>query len=85
MKRTFEHRKINLPQGPRLLTEEIFDEHSDRQTLWKAFLTKGGIKHAPDKLATIAKEIEKFLIEPLGALNKGIKFGKEWKAPGPWK
>ncbi len=85
LKRTFEQRKIDLPQGSKLLADEIYDERSDRQTLWKAFLTKGGIKHAPDKLATTAKEIKKFLIEPLGAFNKGIKFNKEWKVPGPWK
>ena len=122
LKRTFAQRKIDLPQGSNLLADEIYDEGSDRQILWKAFLTKSGIidlsstkdaieevntafsraekcrytgfhpvfgkekasKHAPDKLATIAKEIEKFLIEPLNALNKGIKFSKEWKAPGPW-
>ena len=33
LKRTFEHRKIDLPQGSRLLADEIYDEHSDRQTL----------------------------------------------------
>lgn len=85
LKRTFAQRKIDLPQGSNLLADEIYDEGSDRQTLWKAFLTKNGIKHAPDKLATIAKEIEKFLVEPLNALTKGIKFRKEWKASGPWK
>ena len=85
LKRTFAQRKVELPQGSNLLADEIYDEESDRQTLWKAFLTKSGIKHAPDKLATVAKEIEKFLVEPLSSLNKGIKFSKEWKAPGPWK
>ncbi len=85
IKWTFEHRKMNLPKGPRLLAEEIYDEKFDRQTLWKAFLTKNDIKHAPEKLSTIAKEMKGFLIEPLSALNKGTKFKKEWKAPGPWK
>ena len=85
LKRTFAQRKIDLPQSSNLLADEIYDEGSDRQILWKAFLTKSGIKHAPDKLATIAKEIEKFLVKPLSALNKGIKFSKEWTPSGLWK
>ncbi|HAW57441.1 MAG TPA: nucleotidyl transferase AbiEii/AbiGii toxin family protein [Bacteroidales bacterium] len=85
LKRTFEHRKTDLPVGEPLFAEEIYDEKSDRQTLWKAFLRKGNIKHAPETLAITAKGIEDFLIEPLGALNEGTKFRKEWKAPGPWK
>jgi hypothetical protein len=85
LKLTFRHRKTSLPQHKPLFAEEIYDKKSDRHTLWKAFLRKGDIKHAPDRLATTAKEIEDFLIEPLSVFNKGIKFSKEWKAPGPWK
>lgn len=85
LKRTFEHRKTDLPAGKPLFAEEIYDEKSDRQTLWKAFLRKGNIKHAPETLAITAKEIEDFLIEPLDAIHKGKEFVSEWKAPGPWK
>jgi len=85
LKRTFEHRKTDLPKERPLFAEEIYDEKSDRQTLWKAFLRKGDIKHAPEKLAITAKGIEEFLIKPLDAINKGKGFNKEWKAPGPWK
>ena len=69
LRRTFEHRKTDLPKTKPLFAEEIYDEKSDRQTLWKAFLRKGDIKHAPDKLAITAKEIEDFLIEPLNVLR----------------
>lgn len=85
LKRTFGHRKTDLPKAPPLFAEEIYDEKSDRQTLWKAFLRKGDIKHTPEKLVIIAKGIEEFLIKPLDAVNKGNGFNKEWKAPGPWK
>ena len=81
LKRTFEHRKTDIPNGKPLFAEEIYDESSDRQALWKMFLKKGNIKHVPDRLAITAKEIEDFLIEPIRALNKGIEFNKEWKAP----
>ena len=61
LKRTFGYRKTPLPEHKPLFAEEIYDEKSDRQTLWKAFLKKGDIKHAPEKLRTVAKEIEEFI------------------------
>ena len=85
LKRTFEHRKTNIPAGNPLFVEEIYDEKSDRQILWKAFLRKGNIKHAPEKLAITAKEIENFLIKPLEAINKAQEFVGEWKALEQWK
>ena len=85
LKRTFEHRKTDLPEDQPLFAEEIYDEKSDRQTLWKAFLKKGDIKHAPEKLQATAREIEEFLTKPLDAINKEQGFNLEWKAPGPWK
>jgi len=85
LKRTFEHRKTDFPKAKPLFSEEIYDEKSDRQTLWKAFLIKNDIKHAPEKLATTARAIEEFLIKPLDAINKKIEFKEEWKAPGLWK
>jgi hypothetical protein len=85
LRRTFEHRKTDLPKAKPLFAEEIYDATSDRQTRWKTFLTKGDIKHAPEKLAITAKRIEDFLIKPLNAINKREGFNEEWKAPGPWK
>ena len=70
LKRTFEHRKTDLPKERPLFVEEIYDEKSDRQMLWKAFLRKNDIKHAPEKLAVIAKGIEEFLINSLDAINR---------------
>lgn len=40
LKRTFKQRKTALPENKPLFDEEIYDEESDRQTLWKAFLKK---------------------------------------------
>lgn len=85
LKKTFVHRKTALPQKSPLFAEEIYDETSDRQTLWKAFLTKGQIRNAPEKLSETSKIIEKFLIKPLGAINKGEGSNDTWKAPGPWR
>lgn len=85
LKRTFGHRKTPFPQSRPLFAEEIYDENSDRQTLWKAFLKKGDIGHAPKKLRIIAEEIEKFLVKPMDAARRRQEFEKEWKEPGPWK
>jgi hypothetical protein len=85
LKGTFRHRKTLLPRVTPLFVEEIYDEQSDRQTLWKAFLKKRDIKSAPEKLCDIAKVIEQFLIKPLDAIHRNQEFSREWKAPGSWK
>ena len=85
LRKTFNHRKTDLPKGQPLFAEEFYNEKSDRQALWEMFLRKGGIKHAPEKLVITAKEIEGFLIKPLEAINKEQEFAGEWKAPGPWR
>lgn len=85
LKKTFEHRKTNIPNGKPLFAEEIYNKVSDKQALWKIFLKKGDISRISDTFATIAKEIEDFLIKPLEAIKEGKEFKKDWKAPGPWK
>lgn len=84
IKRTFKNRETDLPKDSPLFAEEIYDEKSDRQTLWKAFLIKNDIKQVPEKLAATAKAIEGFFVKPLGAINQDNDFNEEWKAPGPW-
>lgn len=84
LKRTFKNRKTELPYKHPLFAEEIYDSKSDRQVLWSAFLKKGNIKQAPDKLSDTANAIERFLIKPLGAIHKGLEFNKTWKAGRSW-
>jgi hypothetical protein len=85
LKKTFKRRKTALPEDRPFFVEEIYNEKSDRQTLWKAFLKKGDIKLALERLSDTAREIEEFLIKPLDAIKNGYKFNKAWKLPGPWK
>ena len=85
LKKTFKRRQTPLPEQAPLFAEEIYDNESDRQTLWKAFLKKEEIKHVPDKLSVVVHEIERFLIGPLAAIGKGKGFHKKWQAAGHWK
>jgi hypothetical protein len=81
---TFNHRKTDIPKNKPLFDDEIYDEKSDRQTLWSAFLKKEDIQHAPDTLSVIAKKIENFLVEPIVAINGKVKFDKTWKSQIGW-
>lgn len=84
IKKTFNNRKTEIPNKKPLFADEIYDEKSDRQTLWSAFLKKGDIQHAPKTLSETAKAIERFLIEPILALNGNVAFDKTWKSPKGW-
>lgn len=72
-----------VPDGL-LFDQEIYDEKSDRQTLWMAFLRKNDIKHAQGKLSTTAKEIEIFMIKPIDAIKKETAFNNTWNVTGNW-
>ncbi len=84
IKRTFSHRKTALPAKAPLFAEEMYDEKSDHQTLWKAFLKKTQTNHVPDKLKNIAVIIENFLTEPLRAIAEVKDFEQKWAKGGPW-
>jgi hypothetical protein len=84
IKKTFKHRKTDIPQNKPLFADEIYDEKSDRQMLWNGFLKKGNIQHAPTTLSETAKEIESFLINPVLAINDKVKFEKTWKPMKGW-
>lgn len=84
IKKTFNNRKTDIPNKKPLFADEIYDEKSDRQTLWNAFLKKGDIQHAPKTLSKTAKTIERFLLEPILALNGNVAFDKTWRSPKGW-
>lgn len=85
IKKTFNNRKTDIPNKKPLFADEIYDEKSDRQMLWGAFLKKGDIQHAPETLSATAKEIECFLVEPIMALNGNVALDKTWKSPKGWE
>ena len=84
IKATFENRETPLPANAPLFAEEIHDEKSNNEAMWKAFLRKKQIKNAPESLAELARSIEAFLSEPVKAVTTGKESAKAWHAPGPW-
>jgi hypothetical protein len=85
LRQTFNHRKTELPRKAPLFAPEIYDKKSDRQSMWTEFLKKGDIRNTPETLKSIALDIERFLINPIEALNNEKEFTSHWQAPGPWK
>lgn len=70
IKKTFEHRNTSIPEKSPLFDEKIYDKKSDRQALWKAFISKNDIKNTPDKLSIIAEQIEQFLLKSLESIER---------------
>ena len=60
IERTFKNRRTELPKAIPFFASEIYNEQSDRNRIWKAFLEKNGIR-APEKLKDAAEAIENFL------------------------
>ena len=85
IRQTFEHRGTGLPEKAPFFEKEIYNELSDRQALWKAFLQKMEIKGAPENLSEIALAIENFLLEPVKMIHAGHDLSAHWHTPGPWR
>jgi len=85
IRKTFLNRKTELPNTIKIFVQEFYDDKSDRQLLWKAFLTKNELSHMPKKLKLVVKTIENFLTKPIRAIQEQREFNYNWKAPGPWK
>lgn len=85
LKRTFIQRNSELPKSSKLFAEEFYNEESDRQVMWKSFLTKNQINSAPEKLALVVKKINDFLTSPVKSILNNKEFDYHWNSPGPWK
>ncbi|MBI3312933.1 MAG: nucleotidyl transferase AbiEii/AbiGii toxin family protein [Candidatus Omnitrophica bacterium] len=82
--KTFNNRKTEPPKTIPFFAAEIYNEQSDRNRIWKAFLEKNDI-HAPEKLKEAASVIENFLQPVVESIIAEKDFESVWKMPGPWK
>ena len=82
---TFERRKTPLPDAvPTALTSEFYDDNQ-KQTQWRAFLSKGRLEEKTIELANVANLLRDFLMPPTEALNHGRPFDMSWQNGGPWR
>jgi predicted nucleotidyltransferase component of viral defense system len=80
---TFEHRNTEFPSGEPAAFSTWFTKEKQRQ--WMAFLMTSTITDAPDQLELILVLLKKFILPIFESIRSGRKFGKKWKAGGPWR
>jgi predicted nucleotidyltransferase component of viral defense system len=81
---TFRRRRTPLPVGaPKALTPEFFDD-ADKQTQWRAFLSRIRTESAPPALDAVATALRGFLLPPVDALNAASPFERRWPPGGLW-
>jgi hypothetical protein len=84
IRRTFERRKTKLPEStPTAFTPEFFEDRT-KQTLWRAFLSKGLATNEEVPLVQVTNVIWAFLMPPTDALVSRKTFNMRWRQGGPW-
>ena len=84
IRRTFERRETKLPEStPTAFTPEFFEDRT-KQTLWRAFLSKGLPTNQEVPLVQVTNVIWAFLMPPTEALVSRKTFNMRWPQGGPW-
>lgn len=81
---TFETRHTALPPSSPLALQSDFYEQTSKQTQWKAFLRKSGLK-AVASLKETTRVIAEFVMPIVEGILKRETEGRVWQAGGPWK
>ena len=80
---TFRKRGTVLPSRPLAFTAE-FAESPGKQTQWKAFLRRSGLK-ADASLPELLKTLDEFLMPVVKAIFDKKTVLSHWRPSGPWK
>jgi Nucleotidyl transferase AbiEii toxin, Type IV TA system len=80
---TFDTRRTSLPVSVPLALPPDFFDLPNKQTQWRAFLRKSGLK-ADSSLKEIVRVIELFVMPTLKGISKKDTDEKVWQG-GPWK
>ena len=80
---TFEHGNTGIPASQPVAFSAQFAREKHSQ--WRAFLTTSAITEAPDQLELILNCLQEFILPIFQSSHAGRKFGKKWKAGGPWE
>ena len=81
---TFKTRRTPLPRASPLALRDEFYELPTKQTQWRAFLMKSGLK-AASSLQEVIEGIRGFVMPVVDDVLKGNKENEVWQAGGPWK
>lgn len=81
---TFDTRRTTLPRSSPLALRAEFYELPAKQTQWRAFLRKSGLK-ADSSLKEIIEVIRELLMPVVGGMLKGNGENQLWQSGGPWR
>jgi hypothetical protein len=81
---TFERRKTPLPMTLPLALTRKFSSSQEKVVQWRAFITKNGLRSAPEDLAKVVDRIAAFLEPVLEIARGGAEERWEWPAGGAW-
>lgn len=79
---TFGNRKTPMDPRPIALTP-AFSESTAAAAQWRAFLGRGKLSNAPDRLLDVVAALAEFLL-PVAAGCIAGSFDRKWISPGPW-
>jgi Nucleotidyl transferase AbiEii toxin, Type IV TA system len=81
---TFKTRRTTLPKSSPLAFQDDFYELPAKQTQWRAFLRKSGLK-ADSSLKEIIEVVREFVMSIVDGILRGDAKNKVWQPGGPWR
>jgi len=81
---TFARRKTMLPASIPLAFKPEFSTSPSKQTQWRAFLRKSGLK-ANASLQDVVQVLDEFLMPVVDAILTRQGMASRWRPGGPWK
>lgn len=85
IRKTFERRQTELSQAPVVGLSEKFYRDPAKATLWKTFIRKSRLSHAPQSMEAVALHVSKFILPVYEALARHREWSGQWKPGGPWE
>jgi predicted nucleotidyltransferase component of viral defense system len=79
---TFRQRQTPLPEI--LPLQETFFADQRRGGQWRAYLSRNGLRTAPETFTVVGEALRDFLSQPYDALLRGIELPTAWSPGGPW-
>lgn len=81
---TFERRQTDVPGGEPVALTAAFAGSLDKQTQWKAFVSRNRLENQAVDLSRAIEDLRRFLLTPLAAVATHKAFHETWPAGGPW-